>query len=63
MKPLANSILLACFAAQISLAAEPSKPIQDLTLDDHTVYVVPVSAVASRRSVFQAPFRPSTRLS
>ena len=43
MKPLANSILLACFAAEVSLAAEPSKPIQDLPLDDHTVYVVPVS--------------------
>jgi hypothetical protein len=43
MKPLANSILLACFAAQISLAAEPSRAIQDLTLDDHTVYIVPVS--------------------
>jgi hypothetical protein len=43
MKPLANSILLACLAARAAFADDPAKPIQDLILDDHTVYAVPVS--------------------
>lgn len=43
MKPLANLILLSCFATRVAFAADAGKPIQDLILDDHSVYVVPVS--------------------
>ncbi len=43
MKPLANSILIACLVASGSIAAETPKAIKDLILDDHTVYEVPVS--------------------
>ncbi len=43
MKPLASSILFACLAARTAFAADAPKAIQDLTLDDHTVYAVPVS--------------------
>ncbi len=43
MKPHANSILLACLAARAAFAADAPKAIQDCTLDDHTVYAVPVS--------------------
>jgi hypothetical protein len=43
MKPLTNLILFACFAARGALAEDAAKPIQDLILDDHTVYSVPVS--------------------
>ena len=43
MKPLANSILLLCLATRGVLAADNEKQIQDLILDDHTVYAVPVS--------------------
>ena len=43
MKPLANSILLACLAARAAFAADAPKAIQDLMLDDHTVFAVPVS--------------------
>ncbi|MGB8168128.1 MAG: hypothetical protein WCF18_11595 [Chthoniobacteraceae bacterium] len=43
MKPLANSILFACFAARTAFAADAPKAIQDLVLDDHTVFAVPVS--------------------
>ncbi len=44
MKPLASSILIACLAGKFAVAADPAKPVQDLILDDHTVYAVPVSA-------------------
>jgi hypothetical protein len=43
MKPLANLVVFACFAARAALAEDPAKPIQDLILDDHSVYSVPVS--------------------
>lgn len=43
MKPLANLILASCLAAQGALAEDAPKPIQDLILDDHTMYSVPVS--------------------
>ncbi len=43
MKPLAKIIFFACFAARSAFAEDPAKPIQDLILDDHTVYSVPVS--------------------
>ena len=43
MKPLANSMLVACFAARAAFAADAPKAIQDLILDDHTVFAVPVS--------------------
>ena len=43
MKPLARSILFACLAARTSFGADAPKAVQDLILDDHTVYAVPVS--------------------
>ncbi len=43
MKPLASSILFAFLAARAAFAADAPKAIQDLILDDHTVYAVPVS--------------------
>ena len=43
MKPHASSILFACLAARTAFAADAAKPIQDYTLDDHTVYAIPVS--------------------
>ena len=43
MKPLASSIFLACLAARAAFAGDAPKAIQDLILDDHTVFAVPVS--------------------
>lgn len=43
MKPLASSILFACLAARAVFAADAPKAIQDIILDDHTVFAVPVS--------------------
>jgi hypothetical protein len=43
MKLPAKLIFIACFAARGALAEDAAKPIQDLILDDHTVYSVPVS--------------------
>ena len=43
MKPLASSIFFVCLVARSSFAVEGPKAVQDLILDDHTVYVVPVS--------------------
>jgi len=43
MKLLANTMLVACLAARAAFAAYTPKAIQDLILDDHTVYSVPVS--------------------
>ena len=44
MKPPVKTIILACLAVRGAFGAEPAKPIQDLILDDHTVYSVPVAA-------------------
>ena len=44
MKPPVKTIILACLALRGAFGAEPAKPIQDLILDDHTVYSVPVAA-------------------
>ena len=44
MKPPIKTVILACLAVGGALGAEPGKPIQDLILDDHTVYSVPVAA-------------------
>ena len=43
MKPLASYILFACLAARASFAVDGPKAVQDLILDDHTVYAVPVA--------------------
>jgi len=43
MKPLANFILCACLIARDAFAGDAPKAIQDLILDDHTVFAVPVS--------------------
>jgi hypothetical protein len=55
MKPLANSALVACLVTRAALAADSAKPIQDVILDDHTVYAVPVSGSRVTTLSFPSP--------